>query len=75
MLWRWLNDRIRKDAIIMNDGERKLLHWEFDILEFFNRNHPTYFIYARRLLMAVNGADSERLKHQLTYSRTVYVRK
>ncbi|KAK3109124.1 hypothetical protein FSP39_023510 [Pinctada imbricata] len=74
VMWRGLNQRIRKDAIRENDGERMIRHWKFDMLQFFEKNHPKYFLQGQRLLSACNGAVSPRLKHTIIWSRTVNTR-
>ena len=39
LLWRGMNQLVRRDAIRENDGERMLLHWKFDMLQFYEK-HP-----------------------------------
>ncbi|XP_014678940.1 PREDICTED: uncharacterized protein LOC106818780 [Priapulus caudatus] len=73
LMWRGLNQKVRRDAIRENDGHRIILHWKFDMLEFFNNHHPKYFLFGHKLLSAVHGAVSERLQHTLTWNRTVNV--
>lgn len=71
LIWRGLNQMVRRDAIRENDGKRMLLHWRFDMLQFYEKHHPKYLLIGQRLLAAVNGAVSERLKHTLIWNRTV----
>lgn len=71
LIWRGLNHMVRKDAIKEGDGERIILHWKFDLLEFYDKSHPKYFIFCHRLLSNINGAASDRLKHTLMWNRTV----
>ena len=73
LLWNGLNDMVRKDAVRENDGLRMIRMWKFDLLYFFRHNHPKYFILAHRLLTNINGGASARLRHHLTWSRTVNV--
>lgn len=73
LLWRGLNCRARHDAVKENDGPRMIRHWKFDMFDFHEHNHPKYFIYGVRLLANVAGATSERVKHNLTWERTVNV--
>lgn len=74
LIWRGLNDLARHDAVKENDGLRMIRHWKFDMFEFFEKNHPKYFIFGHRLLANVAGATSERVKHQLIWERTVNVK-
>ncbi|KAK3106317.1 hypothetical protein FSP39_017544 [Pinctada imbricata] len=74
IMWRGLNQRIRKDTIRENDGERMIRHWKFDMLQFFEKNHPKYFLQGQQLLSACNGAVSPRLKHTIIWNRTVNTR-
>lgn len=74
LLWRGLNDLARADAVSENDGTRMIRHWKFDLMEFYEKHHPKYFVYAHRLLTNVGGAVSERLQHQLIWNRTVNIR-
>lgn len=73
LLWRGLNDLARKDAVKENDGMRMIRHWKFDSLDFYEKNHPKYLIYAHRLLTNIAGGTSERLRHQLVWNRTVNI--
>jgi len=71
VIWRGLNQRIRKDAIRENDGNRIIMHWKFDMLHFYDKHHPKYFLIGQRLLGAINGTVSKRLQHTLKWNRTV----
>ncbi|KAL3867568.1 hypothetical protein ACJMK2_040455 [Sinanodonta woodiana] len=71
VMWKGLNQQVRRDAIRENDGERMLLHWRFDMLQFFEKHHTKYFIVGHRLLSAVSGAVSPRLQMSLIWNRTV----
>ena len=62
---------VRKDAIRENDGNRIIMHWKFDMLHFYDKHHPKYFLIWQRLLRAINGAVSKRLQHTLKWNRTV----
>jgi predicted nucleic acid-binding Zn ribbon protein len=44
VIWRGLNQRVRKDAIRENDGNRIIMHWKFDMLHFYDKHHPKYFL-------------------------------
>lgn len=71
VMWRGLNQKVRRDAIRENDGNRMILHWKLDMLQFFEKHHPKYFLIGQRLLSAINGAVSPRLCHTLIWNRTV----
>ncbi|XP_041364463.1 uncharacterized protein LOC121379870 [Gigantopelta aegis] len=73
LLWRGLNDIARHDAVIENDGPRMIMHWKFDMVDFYNKHHPKYFIFGHRLLANIAGATSERMRHALLWERTVNV--
>lgn len=45
LLWRGLNNMARHDAVKENDGPRMIIHWKFDMFEFYEKNHPKYFIF------------------------------
>ncbi|XP_061190751.1 uncharacterized protein LOC133198767 [Saccostrea echinata] len=55
LLWRGLNDLARADAVSENDGLRVIRHWKFDFMEFYEKHHPKYFVFAHRLLSNVAG--------------------
>lgn len=71
VMWHGLNQRVRRDALRENDGNRIIMHWKFDLLNFFEHNHPKYFHVCHQLLSAINGAVSPRLQHSLKWNRTV----
>ena len=71
LLHRGLGERVRSDAIRQNDGERMLMHWKYDMLEFESMNHPKHFIEGYSLLTDVNGGASKRIAHQIKWNRTV----
>ena len=71
MLFRGLGERVRYDAIRENDGDRIISHWRFDMIDFFEKHHPKYFIEGFHLLSDLNGGASERMAHQLRWNRTV----
>jgi hypothetical protein len=71
VMWRGLNQRVRQDAIRENDGNRIILHWKFDMLQYIQKHHPKYFLIGHRLLSALHGALSKRLQHVLRWNRTV----
>lgn len=71
LIWRGLSQMSRKDAIRENNGKMMLIHWKFDLFQFFSRHHPKYFLLCTRLLLAVNGAVSPRLQRTLIWNRTV----
>ena len=56
---RALNQKVRRDAICGNDGNIIIMHWKFDMLEFFEKQHPTY---VQRLLSAVSGVSPRSQK-------------
>ncbi|KAK3103574.1 hypothetical protein FSP39_020297 [Pinctada imbricata] len=72
-MWRGIGEMARSDAIKENDGTRMIIHWKCDMPEFYEMNHTKYFIFAFRLLTAVNGGSSPRLARQVTWNRTVNV--
>ncbi|XP_003729577.2 uncharacterized protein LOC586013 isoform X1 [Strongylocentrotus purpuratus] len=74
MLFRGLGERARYDAIRENDGDRIISHWRFDMVDFYNMQHPKYFIEGFHLLTDMNGGVPERVAHQLKWNRTVNVR-
>jgi hypothetical protein len=71
VIWHGLSHMVRKDAVLENDGNRMVVHWKHDFLKFYIHNHPKYFLFCHRLLMSLNGAVSERLRHELRWNRTV----
>ncbi|XP_056001447.1 uncharacterized protein LOC130048570 [Ostrea edulis] len=71
LIWRGLSQMSRKDAIRENNGKMMIIHWKFDLLQFFSRHHPKYFLLCTRLLLAVNGAVSPRLQKTLIWNRTI----
>ena len=71
LMWRALNQEIRRNAIRENDGNRIIMHWKFDMLEFIEKHHPKYFLLGQRLLSAVYGGVSPRLQKTLIWNRTV----
>lgn len=73
LIWRGMNDMARHDAVKENDGPRMIRHWKFDMFEFFQKNHPKYFIFGHHLLLNLAGATSQRLQHSLLWERTVNV--
>lgn len=73
LLWTGLNNMARHDAVKENDGPRMIIHLKFDMFEFYEKNHPKYFIFGHRLLANLTGAASEQLKHHLIWERTVNV--
>ncbi|KAK3108451.1 hypothetical protein FSP39_008205, partial [Pinctada imbricata] len=73
LMWRGIGEMARSDAIKENDGTRMIIHWKCDMPEFYEMNHTKYFIFAFRLLTAVNGGSSPRLARQVTWNRTVNV--
>ncbi|KAK6178242.1 hypothetical protein SNE40_013050 [Patella caerulea] len=73
VIWSGLNQKVRRDAIRENDGERIILHWKMDLLQFFEKHHPKYFLIGFRLLASINGAVSTRLQHTLKWNRCVNV--
>lgn len=71
VMWYGMNQKVRRDALRENDGPRIIMHWKFDLLNFYEYNHPKYFHVCHQLLSAVNGAASPRLRHSLIWNRTV----
>ena len=45
--------------------------WKHSLLQYLDNNHPKYLIYAVRLLTAMNGGTSERLREDILWNRTV----
>ena len=74
MLFRGLGERARYDAIRENDGDRIISHWRSDMIDFYNMQHPKYFIEGFHLLTDMNGGVPERVAHQMKWNRTVNVR-
>ena len=73
LLWGGLNNMARHDAVKENGGARMIMHWKFDMFEFYEKNHPKYLILGERLLLNVAGGTSERMIHHLVWERTVNV--
>ena len=71
ILWKLLNARVCHTAVRFNDGDAMMCHWRFDLVAFYLEHHTKYFIYAHRLLSAINGATSQQLAHTLKWNRTV----
>jgi hypothetical protein len=71
ILWLGLADAVRTDAVRKGDGERMMMHWRYDMMNFYEKHHPKYFIFGHRLLTCTGGGASARLGHQLTWNRTV----
>lgn len=71
VLWSGVGSMVRHDAVRENDGERIIRHWKYDMINYFENHHPKYFILGFRLLTAVNGGVSARLKEDLIWNRTV----
>jgi hypothetical protein len=46
------------------------MHWKFDMLHFYDKHHPKYFLIWQRLLGAINAAVSKRLQHTLKWNRS-----
>jgi len=66
--WNW--NMVRHKAIRINDGQRMMIPWKEDMLEFYELNHPKYFLCGTRFLMDTQGALSPRLGHQILWNRT-----
>ena len=73
VVWRGLNDYVRRRALKRNDGPAMMRHWRLDMIEFHSRKHPKYLLLGNHLLTAVNGGVSDRLRHQMVWNRTVNV--
>ncbi|XP_062611695.1 uncharacterized protein LOC134273511 isoform X2 [Saccostrea cucullata] len=73
LIWKGLSQISRKDSIRENNGKMIITHWKFDLLQFFTKHHPKYFLLCTRLLLAINGAVSPRLQKTLVWNRTVNV--
>ena len=71
--WGGLNNMARHDAVKENDGARMIMHWKFDMFEFYEKKHPKYLIFGERLLLNVAGVTSERMIHHFVWERTVNV--
>lgn len=63
VMWHGLNQKVRRDALRENDGKRIIMHWRFDLLNFYEHNHPKYLHVCHQLLSAISGAVSPRLQH------------
>ncbi|CAG2234437.1 unnamed protein product [Mytilus edulis] len=50
LLWRGLNDRIRRTAVRNGDGPAMIRFWKLDLVQFHITHHPKYFILAHRLI-------------------------
>ena len=74
IVWRGLNDLVRRKAVKRNDGLAMTRHWRFDMVEFHCKKHPKYMLLGNHFLTAVNGGASERVRHQMTWNRTVSVK-
>ncbi|XP_078329533.1 uncharacterized protein LOC111133019 isoform X2 [Crassostrea virginica] len=73
LIWKGLSQMSRKDVLRENNGKMIITHWKFDLLQFFSKHHPKYFLMSTRLLLAVNGSVSPRLQKCLVWNRTVNV--
>ena len=62
---------LHRDAIREGDGPRLINYWKHNLLQYLEHNHQKYLIYTVRLLTAVNGGVSERLREQILWNRTV----
>ncbi|XP_070564658.1 uncharacterized protein [Ptychodera flava] len=71
LLWKCLNDRVRKDAVRHNDGPMMVADWRHDTVDFWNKGHPKYLILAHRFLAGVNGWWPPRLANEIIWNRTV----
>ncbi|CAC5382825.1 unnamed protein product [Mytilus coruscus] len=49
LLWRGLNDKIRRTAVRNGDGPAMIRFWKLDLVQFHINHHPKYFILAHRL--------------------------
>ena len=67
LIWRVFNQKMRRDYICENDGYIIIMHLKFDMLEFLEKHHPTYFLRGQRLLSAVSGV-SLRLQKTLIWT-------
>ena len=66
-------ERAFKDVLKENNGKIIITDWKFDLLQFYLKHHPKFFLMSTRLLLAVNGSESPRLQKCLVWNRTVYV--
>ena len=62
---------LHRDAIREGDGPRMINYWKHNLLQYLDLNHQKYLIYTVRLLPAMNGGVSERLREQIVWNRTV----
>ena len=62
---------LHRDAIREGDGPRMINYWKHNLLQYLDLNHQKYLIYTVRLLTAMNGGVSERLREQIVWNRTV----
>lgn len=62
LMWKGLSQLSRKDALRENNGNMIISHWKLDLLQFYSKHHPKYFLLSTRLLLAVNGSVSPRLQ-------------
>ena len=62
---------LHRDAIREGDGPRMINYWKHNLLQYLDLNHQKYLIYTARLLTAMNGGVSERLREQIVWNRTV----
>ncbi|WAQ97435.1 hypothetical protein MAR_030125 [Mya arenaria] len=69
--WAGLNDLIRRDAILHNDGPMMILYWKADLAHFYANNHRNHLLMGHRLIASVNGWVSERLRTDLVWNRTL----
>ncbi|CAG2191195.1 unnamed protein product [Mytilus edulis] len=71
LLWRGLNDRIRRTAVRNGDGPAMIRFWKLDLVQFHITHHPKYFILAHRLIAGVNGFLPTKLREDIIWNRTV----
>ncbi|XP_078025695.1 uncharacterized protein LOC117260601 isoform X1 [Epinephelus lanceolatus] len=50
LMWEGLNHLARKDAVREGDGPAMLESWKMDLIQFWSRSHPKYFIIAHNML-------------------------
>ena len=74
LVWRGIADRVRREAIKINDGEAIIRYWRWDVASYFQLGHTKYIALAHRMLTAIHGAVSEKLRHEIMWNRTVNIK-
>lgn len=64
----------RRQAVATNNGDAIIRHWRTDLPVMHNLHHTKYVALTHHMLHALAGGVPERIRHDLTYNRTINVR-